>query len=67
MSAEQYTTYTEFIEYMLEKYKQYGEEFVTYLNGECANLHSIADAKKISYLKIYIEMWILEKETDISY
>jgi len=67
MSADKYTTYTEFIEYMLEKYKHYGEEFVTYLNSECENLQPLSDDNKISHLKIYIEMWILEKDNDVYY
>lgn len=68
MSAKKYTTYDEFIIYMLEKYRNYGDEFIEFLETEKNRLSkNITDEEKISYLKIYIEIWILEKENDISY
>jgi hypothetical protein len=68
MSVSKYKTYDEFVSYMLEKYNCYGDEFIEFLETEKKNISKyITDEQKISYLKIYIDMWIFEKENDIRY
>jgi hypothetical protein len=69
MSAVQYTSFHEFVQYMKNKYGlKYCDEFYDFVDQECELIKTMDNEEnKINYLKIKIEMWILEKDNAIYY
>ena len=69
MSAAKYKTFHEFVDYMKRKYGIiYSNEFYNFVDQECETLKTMDnETNKINYLKIKIDMWILEKDNDIYY